>query len=130
MRYTADKKSIFKALLGSTALLLMVLLMAACSDTEASAPEEDVDMTLNLQTLEVQTEFGPLQAQRADNSYVGSINDGQAIGTAFLDEVGVEDNQGLQREIVVYLYDHEELAVDPTPEIWSSYDESPEAHYG
>ncbi len=115
---TADNnKSIFNALLGSAALLLMVLLMAACSDTvaddtEAPAPEDEVDTTtLNLETLEAQTEFGTLQAQRADNSYVGPINEGRAIGIAFLDEVGVGENHDLQQQIVVYLYDRDCFAL-------------------
>jgi hypothetical protein len=60
IEYATDKKSIFKALLGSAALLLMVLFMTACSETVAPT-SEDADMTLNLDALEAETEFGPLK---------------------------------------------------------------------
>lgn len=104
-----NKKSLFKALLGSAALLVMVLLMAACSDTATLAPE-DADMILNLDTLEAETEFGSARAERAANSYVGSIGDGRAIGIALLGNAGTGGEQKHQQRIVAYLYDGDDLA--------------------
>lgn len=102
--------------------LALVAFTAACADTgagdgaDAEAPQEpdarmDSATELNFDTLQADTPEGTLQAKRADNSYVGSIGDGRAIGIAFLDEVSAGENQDHHHEIVVYLYDREDLAV-------------------
>lgn len=94
------------------AFIVFIMLATAC-DVISTAPDGDgPDAALDLETLEAETESGTLQAQRADNSYVGLIEEGRAIGVAFLDEVGAGDGQELEDEIVVHLYDgQEELAV-------------------
>lgn len=71
------------------------------------APQDAPPPELDLETLESDTEFGTLQAQRAENSYVGLIDDGRAIGIAFLDEVGAGEDD----EVVVHLYDGQSLAI-------------------
>jgi hypothetical protein len=90
-------------------LAAALLALAACSTT-APEPSES-DMSLDLETLTAETELGTLQAQRADNSYVGLIEEGRAIGIAFLAEVTAADGPALEDEIVIYLYDRQELAM-------------------
>lgn len=94
------------------AFIVFVMLVTAC-DVISTAPEEDgPDAPLDLETMEAETESGILRAQRADTSYVGLIEEGRAVGVAFLDEVGAGDGQERQDQIVVHLYDgQEELAV-------------------
>ncbi len=75
--------------------------------TDTAIPEDDGAMELDLDTLEAETEVGTLQAQRAENSYVGWIDDGEAIGIAFLDDIGA----GADDDIVVHLYDGQSLAI-------------------
>jgi hypothetical protein len=55
--------------------------------------------------------LGTVQAQRADNSYIGLIAEGRAIGIAFLDEVGAAERPELQDGVVVYLYNRQDLAM-------------------
>jgi hypothetical protein len=43
--------------------------------------------------------------------YVGPLNEGQAIGIAFLDDVGGEVRQDAGQSVVVYLYQRQNLAV-------------------
>lgn len=100
---TADKNSIFKALLGSAALLLMVLSMAACSDTvadtEAPTPE-DVDTTLNLETLRADTLAGTVEAEPyGGDTYVGAVNEDLYIAVSFSEAA----DAGQPREALVYL---------------------------
>lgn len=82
---------------------------------DGASQEPDAEMAsatkLDLDTLRADTPEGTLRAERADNSYVGSIGDGRAIGVAFLDDVTAGEEQSHQHQIVVYLYDREDLAV-------------------
>lgn len=96
-----------RKLLKASAVGVSTFGLAGCAGAGASqdAPE------LDLETLEADTELGTLQAERAENSYVGPIDEGQAIGIAFLDEVGAGENPDLDDEIVVHLYDREDLAI-------------------
>jgi hypothetical protein len=87
------------------------MIVSACSAGSTSPAEDEPDMTLDLETLTAETESGTLRARRADNSYAGLIEEGRAIGVAFLDEVGAETGQALEDGIVVHLYDRQELAV-------------------
>jgi hypothetical protein len=93
------------------ALLAVLVLVSACGQTSTSPKDEKPQAALNLETLEAETEFGTLRAQRAQNSFVGLFGEGRAIGIAFLEEVGARDTQELQREIVVYLYERQCLAL-------------------
>lgn len=83
--------------------------LAGCIGTDAT--EDAPTSELDLETLEADTESGTLQAERAEHSYVGPIDDGQAIGIAFLDDLLAGDDQDLDEEIVVHLYDGEDLAI-------------------
>lgn len=85
------------------------LALTACSTVDPVTSESD--MRLDLETLTAETELGTLHAQRADNSYVGLIEEGRAIGIAFLDEVTAANGHALQDEIVIYLYDRQDLAI-------------------
>ncbi|MFC7156395.1 twin-arginine translocation signal domain-containing protein [Halomarina halobia] len=116
-----------RTLLKASAVGIGTVGLAGCTGTDADAPEDDPTPAsedaptptsedapaseLDLDTLEADTEFGTLRAERAENSYVGLIDDGRAIGIAFLDDVGVGDDRDVDGEIVVHLYDREELAV-------------------
>lgn len=103
-----------RRLLLASLFTLLTLMLAACMVPPAApaAPEAaEADMVLDLETLEAETEFGTVQVQRADNSYVGLIEEGRAIGIAFLDEVGAAESQELQDGVVVYLYNRQELAM-------------------
>lgn len=102
--------------------LALVAFTAACANTgaedaaDAEAPQEsdarmDSATELDLDTLQADTPEGTLQAKRADNSYVCPIGEGRALGVAFLDEVTAGEGRDHRHEIVVYLYDREELAV-------------------
>jgi hypothetical protein len=81
---------------------------------DASSQKPDARMAsatkLDLDTLQSDTPEGSLPAERADNSYVGSICDGRAIGVTFLDDVTAGEEQSHRHQIVVYLYDREDLA--------------------
>ena len=77
----------------------------------ANTPQDTPTPELNLETLEADTEYGSLQAARAENSYVSLIDEGQAIGIAFLDEVGAGANHDLDDGIVVHLYDRKDYAI-------------------
>lgn len=79
-----------------------VLGAAACGTSTSD------EMVLDLETLEAQTEFGTLEAERAENAYVGWAGEGRVVGLAFADEVG---EASAEDEIVVYLYDRQELAM-------------------
>ncbi|WP_129114815.1 hypothetical protein [Halegenticoccus tardaugens] len=63
--------------------------------------------------MEADTESGTLRAERAENSYVGPIDDGQVIGIAFLDGAGASETQDHDDEIVVHLYDREGRSKEP-----------------
>lgn len=105
--------------------LALAALIAACTVTGAgndandavedgASQEPDTQMAsatkLDLDTLQADTPEGTLQAERVGDSYVGSIGDGRAIGIAFLDDVTAGEEQSHQHQIVVYLYDREDLA--------------------
>lgn len=85
------------------------------AEADGSASQEPTSMAtesvpeLDLDTLQAETEFGTAQAERAANSYVGSIGEGRAIGIALLDNDSGGD-QDSKRQIVVYLYDGDDLA--------------------
>jgi hypothetical protein len=100
-----------RRLLLASAFTVLTLLLAACIVPPAAPEAAEAAMVLDLETLEAETEFGTVQAQRADNSYVGLIEEGRAIGIAFLDEVGAAESQELQDGVVVYLYNRQELAM-------------------
>jgi hypothetical protein len=95
---------------------LLLMIVSACG-VRSTSPDEDgltkdeADPMLDLETLTAETTSGTVRAQRADNSYAGLIEEGRAIGVAFLDEVGAGAGQDLQDEIVVLLYDRQELAL-------------------
>lgn len=94
------------------ALIVPIMMLTACDLMSTTSEEDEPGAPLDLETLEAETESGTLRAQRADNSYAGLIDEGRAIGVAFLDEVGAEDGQNGEDEIVVHLYDgQEQLAV-------------------
>jgi hypothetical protein len=88
----------------SALALLLVAIVAAssCADTA-----DNDEMVLDLDTLEAETEFGTLEAWRLDDTFVGPLDEGQAIGVARLDDV----EGGGPGEVVVYLYDRQSLAV-------------------
>lgn len=79
-------------------------------DDDESAADGDVP-ELDLETLEAETPDGTLQVQRAENSYVGEIDDGRVIGIAFSSEVDIAEDPYDEEEIVVRLYDRQESAV-------------------
>ena len=93
-----------RRLLTVCALVASLVLVSACGEPPTVPDADRPDIVLDLDTLEAETEFGTLHAQRADNSFVGALGDGQAIGVAFLDELGVGTQQE-PMEIAVYLYD-------------------------
>jgi hypothetical protein len=93
------------------AFVLSVMIVSACGVTSTSPDEDGADAMLNLETLTAETESGTLQARRADNSYAGLIEEGRAIGVASLDEVDASVGQDLENEIVVHLYNGQDLAV-------------------
>ena len=66
---------------------------------------------LDLETVAAETEYGTLRAELAENSYVGLVGDGRAIGIAPLDEMGAGNTQMSDEAIIVYLYDREEFAL-------------------
>lgn len=88
----------------------------ASQEPEALSTDEDESQDalmpeLDLDTLEAETEYGTLHAELVENSYVGLVGDGRAIGVTFLDEVGAEDLHELDDGIVVQLYNRENLAI-------------------
>ena len=86
--------------------------VAVDPDEDDDLPPEEVEVPeLDLETLEAETVDGTLQAQRAENSFVGEIADGRVIGVAFTSEVEMADDPYDQDEIVVRLYDRQESAV-------------------
>ncbi len=91
----------------SLLLLIITTGMVSC-DEEDEVPSE-VDNTLNLQTLEAETTHGTLQAEKAENSYIGSLGEGQAIGISYLNDIttGSQDAE----QVAVFLYNGEELAL-------------------
>ena len=84
-------------------LVGLVVIAAGCGGGDSQAMPE-----LDLATLEAETEFGTLQAQRADNSYTTRLGEGRAIGVAFLEELGTGASPG---QIAIQLYDGEDEAV-------------------
>jgi hypothetical protein len=90
---------------------VLTMILAACVLPPVAPEAAEPDRVLDLETLEAETELGTVQAQRADNSYVGLIEEGRAIGIAFLNEVGATERPELQDGVVVYLYDRQELAM-------------------
>lgn len=87
------------ALLGVSGLLFFA---HAQQGAEVELPELDLEM------LVAETPEGTLQAERAENAFVGEIADGRAIGIAFSSEV---DMPGDEDEIVVRLYDRQQAAI-------------------
>jgi hypothetical protein len=85
--------------------LLVVLTLVACS-TEAPPQDRPATPELNLETLEAETAFGTLRAERAETSFVAPLGEGQAIGITFLDGASSDAES---QEIFVRLY-HRELA--------------------
>ena len=67
--------------------------VAVDPDEDDDLPPEEVEVPeLDLETLEAETVDGTLQAQRAENSFVGEIADGRVIGVAFTSEVEMADD--------------------------------------
>jgi hypothetical protein len=89
----------------ASALALFLLVIVATSGCDDSAANDD--MVLDLDTLEAETEFGTLEAWHLDGTFVGPLDEGQAIGVARLDAV----EGGGAGEVVVYIYDRQSLAV-------------------
>ena len=90
-------------------LAVATALLFGC-DTNDTQPERDDAITLNLETLEAETEFGTLEAERVDASYVTAIGDEQSIGIVLLD--GPDGSEtGAEQEVLVSLYDRNDLAV-------------------
>jgi hypothetical protein len=115
-RVTAARSDAPRRVLPRAAAVMAVvgLLLAACGDTDS-----DRAAALDLDTLQAQTQAGAVQAQRADQSFVSALGEGQAIGVAFADDIGAEALAGDPNQIVVYLYDREDFTllvgeVDPT----------------
>ena len=90
-------------------LAVATALLFGC-DTNDTQPERDDAITLNLETLEAETEFGTLEAERVDASYVNAIGDEQSIGIVLLDREGGSE-PGAEQEVLVSLYDRNDLAV-------------------
>ncbi|MBX2997809.1 MAG: hypothetical protein KF893_04815 [Caldilineaceae bacterium] len=105
------KQNRTSSLLLASLFTVLILFLAACVLPPTLPEAAEPDRVLNLETLETETEFGAVQAQRADNSYIGLIEEGRVIGIAFLDEVGADARPDLQDGIVVYLYDRQDLAM-------------------
>ena len=84
-------------------LVVLTVIAASCGGNDSQAMPE-----LDLATLEGETEFGTVKAQRADNSYTARVGEGRAIGVAFLEELGAG---GSADQIAVQLYDGEDEAV-------------------
>jgi hypothetical protein len=93
-----------------TILAAALLVLTACA-APVPEPQEPTTPMLDLDTLTAESEFGTLHAQQADSSYVGLIEEGRAIGIAFSDEVTADEAGSLQDEIVVYLYDRQDMAI-------------------
>lgn len=91
------------------ALVAMSAVLIGC-DTNEAEPESDDAVELNLETLEAKTEYGTLEAERIDDSYVTSMGEGQAIGIVLHDEGGDPD-QDSERDVAVSLYEGGDLAV-------------------
>jgi hypothetical protein len=79
------------------------LIIAACGDDDVTTREPDTAIPqLDLTTMEAETEFGTVEAQRATTSYTARLGDDRVIGIAFLDDMGVDAGAG---EISVRLYE-------------------------
>ena len=98
-----------RKLLQASAVGIGAVGLAGC--TAADASQATPTPELDLETLEADTAFGTLQAERAEHSYVGPIDEGQAVGIAFVDDVGAGENHELDDGIVVHLYDREDHAL-------------------
>lgn len=94
-------------------MLIGALFLASCGE---SAGVDAADLTppkLDLETLEGQSEqlgsFGT--AKRAENSYVGLIEEGRAIGIAPLDELAYPQAANRSDTLLVQVYDRDRTAV-------------------
>lgn len=89
------------AVRGTTLAVVMLLAIGGhATAQEDRPPTPDLDLT----SLEAETEYGTLRAQRAETSFVAPLGEGQAIGITFLDGA-----DGEPLEIFVRLY-HRQLA--------------------
>ena len=73
-----------------TAITGFLLLMAVARVAAVGVQEEEAQTAfeeLDLHTMTASTEFGTLEAERVDNSFVGTTDDGQILGIASLDDV-------------------------------------------
>ena len=88
-------------------LIIIFIGFASCKDND----EEPTEMhaKLNLQTLEAETAFGMLKAERVENSYVGMLEGDRAIGISFTNDITLGGNNTDQ--VAVHLYDGDELAM-------------------
>ncbi len=91
------------------ALLALAGLLLACAQQPAPGQVELPE--LDLATLAAETPDGTLHAQRAENSFVGEIEEGRVIGIAFRSEIGGPPDVDGRRGIVVHLYDRQEPAL-------------------
>ncbi len=90
-------------------ILICILCTGIISCNEEDEVPSAIDNMLNLQTLEAETTHGTLQAEKAENSYIGSLGEGQAIGISYLNDITTGDHDAEQ--VAVFLYDGEELAL-------------------
>jgi hypothetical protein len=82
-------------------LLLMAVARVAAVGVQEEEDAQTAFEELDLRTMTASTEFGTLEAERVDDSFVGTTDDGQILGIASLDDV--TDATGTQG-MVAHLY--------------------------
>ena len=90
-------------------ILLLIIFIVNVSCKEDDEGPSEVHSKLNLKTLKAETSFGTLLAERVENSYVGWLDVGQAIGISYINDVTTGANNAEQ--VAVHIYDDEDLAM-------------------
>ncbi len=93
---------------GLAAIAAGALALVACGDSTTGD-----EAVLDLDTLEAESDFGTFEAERAQDSFVGPIGDGQAIGITSLEEAQGGQWQDLEPgdDVAVYLYERQQIAL-------------------
>jgi hypothetical protein len=102
------QQSKLKFFWGIVTMALLAILLTACANVARETPAAGAgDPTLDLESLQANTNLGILHADQIPNAFVGAVNERLFIAVALAEP----DPSGEQRQVRVYLCDSDQVSV-------------------